>query len=66
MKWKSLLKQIAIIGVHVSPVPGPVANAVDEIFADKNTSNDEGMQLMAQAIDAISKRVEVLEQKQNK
>lgn len=61
MKWKSLLKNIAVVGVNVA-APGPISGAVNEIFADKGTSNDEAMQLMAAAMDALNKRIEVLEQ----
>ncbi len=62
MKWKSLLKKIAIAGVEVA-APGPIGMAVDEIFSDKAVNNDEAMQLMAAAMDAMSKRMDVMGQR---
>ena len=63
MKWKSLLKQLAVVGVHAAPIPGPVADTVGQILGDKATSNDEAFELMAQAMDAINKRLTKLEER---
>jgi hypothetical protein len=62
VKWKSLLKNLAVVGVNVA-APGPISGAVNEIFTDKNTNNDEAMQLIAAAMDAMEKRLSAVEKR---
>ncbi len=60
MKWKNLLKNIALAGVNVA-VQGPISGAVNEILVDKGTDNSEALELVAAAMDAMEKRITTLE-----